>query len=115
MDPTLEALWGQVVDNWDDDVRHGKFLAYAQQTKQLGVAATFYKAVGKPDFPYRISQNQLVDAQKRLAGVATLAVMDLDANKSDGGKTQGMWVVRIVGLTVVLGLFSALIWLLLRR
>ena len=115
MDPTLEALWAQLIEKWDDDTLHGKFLAYAQNTKQLGVAAGLYRSVTKQDSPYRISPNQLADAQKRLAGVAMLAVMDLDSHKSDPTDARGTWIVRVAGLAVVLGLFSALILLLLRR
>jgi hypothetical protein len=113
VDPTLEALWGQVVESWDDDGRHGAFLSYAQQTKQLGQAAGLYKSMISEDSPYRISANQLVDAQKRLAGVSMLAVMDLDNNKTDSTSSQAMWIVRLVGVTVVFCLFGALLWLLL--
>ncbi len=115
VDPTLEALWLSVVEEWGDDERHGKLLAYAQQTRQLGDVAGLYRRVNEDGSPYRVSADHLIDAKKRLAGVAMLAVMDLDSTKSDATDVRGQHIVRIIGFVVVLGLFAALGWLLLQR
>ena len=115
VDPTLEALWQQVIDDWDEDERHGKFLAYAQQTKELGDAARLYRSVTEEGSTHRLSEDQLLDAKKRLAGVAMLAAMDLDSQKSDPTEVPGRLAVRVVGYVIVLGLFAALAWLLLQR
>lgn len=115
VDPTLEALWAQVVDDWDDDERHGKLLAYAQQTKQLGEAAALYRRVTQPDSPYRVSENQILDAKKRLLGVATLAVMDLDAQRSEPVNRKHQWAVRVAAAIVMFAMLGAAGYLLLRH
>ncbi len=114
-DPTFDALWQQVVDDWDDDARHGKFLAYAQASGALGRAASRYKSVTTTDSPYRISDKHLEDARKRLAGVAMLAVMNLDAGRSEPVNPKHQWGVRIFAIVVVLALFGALAYLYLQR
>ncbi len=42
-DPTLEALWKNVVDNWDNDSAHAQFLQHCQSTEQLAEAAARYE------------------------------------------------------------------------
>jgi hypothetical protein len=113
-DPTFDALWNQVVEDWDDDGKHGKFLAYAQQARMLGEAASRYRSAADAGSPYRLSESRLVDAQKRLAGVATLAVMDLDANKSSHVSGEHNKTVRVAAILVMLFLVGALLFLFLR-
>ncbi len=97
MDPTLEALWKQVVDAWDDDALHGKLISYAQTADRLGEAAALYKSVAHTeDSPYRLSPAQIQDAKKRLNGITMLAVMHLEAGKTEKGPPKGLFWVRAV-------------------
>jgi hypothetical protein len=97
VDPTLEGLWKQVLDAWDDDVLHGKLISYAQTADCLGQAAALYKSVAHTaDSPYRLSPAQVQDAKKRLNGITMLAVMTLEAGKSEPGPPKGLFWVRAI-------------------
>jgi hypothetical protein len=116
VDPTLEALWKRVVENWDDDGQHGKLVSYAQQNKLLGEAAALYKEAATVEgSPYRLSVAQGEDAKKRLAGIAMLAVMDLDASKTDPTVSRGMKIIRVVAASILVLCVGLLFWALTRR
>lgn len=103
LDPTLQALWTQVLDAWDDDARHGKLVSYAQQTDQLGAAAALYKKAAQPEgSPYRLDPQQVADAKKRMNGITMLAVMHLEAAKTEKGAPSGLkWVRGLAALLFV--------------
>jgi hypothetical protein len=41
-DPTLEALWKNVLDNWENDAAHAQFLHHCQSAQNLAEAAARY-------------------------------------------------------------------------
>ncbi|MFO0617349.1 MAG: hypothetical protein U0414_32435 [Polyangiaceae bacterium] len=102
MDPTLEGLWKKVLEDWDDDALHGKLISYAQTSDQLGQAAGLYKSVANAeDSPYRLSPTQVLDAKKRMNGIAMLAVMHLEAAKTEAGPPKGLFWVRVAAAILV--------------
>lgn len=107
MDPILEGHWKNVLDAWDDDALHGKFVSYAQQSGSLGEAAALYKKAAIVEgTPYRLSATQVADAKKRLNGISMLAVMHLEASKSDAGPPSSLrWVKAAAALLLVVAAF----------
>lgn len=80
-DPVFEGLWKKVLDDWDDDARHAKFIEYCQSTGQLAEAAARYKGM-KGD------RERSEQASKRLQGVAILAVANLEAMRTTRPKAR---------------------------
>jgi len=74
-DPAFEALWKNVLDRWDDERAHGAFLELCQATDQLAEAAARYRGM-KGD------RDRSAVAEKRLAGIAIVALAKLEATRS---------------------------------
>ena len=74
-DTAFEALWKNVLDRWDDERAHGAFLEHCQATDQLAEAAARYRGM-KGD------RERGAVAEKRLAGVAIVALAKLEATRS---------------------------------
>lgn len=71
----LEALWKNVVDHWDDDKTHAAFLEHCQSSDQLAEAAVRYRGM-------RGDRDRGPDADKRLQGVAMIAMAKLEAARN---------------------------------
>lgn len=114
-DPVAEALWSKVVEAWDDEGAHRKFMAHCQATEQLAEAARLYRTQVHPDGPEADEPGRQADARKRLGAVAILAMATLDATRQgrDDPKTTPA-LVRGLGVAMFLGLLLALAWLLTR-
>ena len=91
----LEALWKKVLDHWDDDAAHGKFLEYCQTSEQLAEAASRYAGM-------RGDRERSAAAQKKLEAVSLLATSSLLASKGDRLPHLPKWFT-----VAVLLLFSA--------
>ncbi|HEY4102696.1 MAG TPA: hypothetical protein VGM44_02360 [Polyangiaceae bacterium] len=74
-DAAFEALWKNLLDHWDDDRAHGGFLEHCQATDQLAEAAARYRGM-KGD------RDRGPVAEKRLAGVAIVALAKLEATRT---------------------------------
>ena len=74
-DTEAEALWKHVLDHWEDDAAHAVFLEHCQRTGQLAEAAARYRGMTG-------DRDRGAVAQKRLQGVATLALLTLEANRT---------------------------------
>jgi len=74
-EPAFEALWKSVLDRWDEDRAHGAFLDYCGATDQLAEAAARYRGM-KGD------RDRSAVAEKRLAGIAIVALAKLEATRS---------------------------------
>jgi len=99
-DAALEALWKNALDHWDDDRAHAAFLEHCQRTGQLAEAAARYRGM-KGD---RIRGPS---AEKRLQGVATLAVLALEASRSsprESGRSSTALVLVVLFLAGTLAL-----------
>lgn len=80
-DPRLAELWEQVLASWNEDAAHNAFLDHCRATRQLGEAARLYRAESARAGAYRGDQGRVERAQKKLAGIALLAMMDLETAK----------------------------------
>ena len=104
LDAALEALWKQVVDNWDDDKPHGAFLEHCRQTNQLAEAAARYRGMTG-------DRVRGAAAQKRLDGVAVLAMAALESTRTAELSRRGSGsslVVLLVFAALTLGLVGYL-------
>ena len=74
-DETLELLWKNALDHWNDDKPHAAFLTYCQHTDQLAEAAACYKRMTG-------DRDRGEAAKKRLQGIALLAIARLESTRS---------------------------------
>ena len=82
-DAAFEALWKSVLDRWDDDRTHGAFLDYCGASEQLAEAAARYR--GRKGDRYRSEV-----AEKRLAGIAIVALAKLEATRSPAPRPRSV-------------------------
>jgi hypothetical protein len=73
-DPTIEALWKNVVEHWDDDKAHAVFMEHCQNGEMLGEAAARYAGM-------RGDRDRAANAVKRLEAVGLLAQLALTSTK----------------------------------
>ncbi|HEX3773742.1 MAG TPA: hypothetical protein VHV51_04710 [Polyangiaceae bacterium] len=99
VDAAFEALWKNVLDHWDDDRAHGAFLEHCQATDQLASAAARYRGM-KGD------RDRGVVAEKRLAGVAIVALAKLEGTRTrphpSRARTGTLVAATIFGLATAL-------------
>jgi len=97
-DAAFEALWKRVLDHWDEERVHGAFLEHCQQTDQLAEAAARYRGM-KGD------RDRSAVAEKRLAGIAIVALAKLEATRSQapraGRSVGGLILAACFGLAAV--------------
>lgn len=93
----FDALWTGVVNDWDDDDRHRKFLDHARETGALMEAARRYGSLR--DDPERGPL-----AKKRIGAIALLATNELYATRTPPPtrKVPGWLVATAVTICVVL-------------
>ena len=101
-----EALWRKVLDDFDNDEVHAKFIQHCNAIGELALAAKRYR-----EHKDGLSEDtddatrELVD--KRLEAVALLAVAQLDVQRSDKPKRHPL--VWVLTATVVLMFIAAVI------
>jgi hypothetical protein len=95
VDATLEALWKNVLDHWDEDAPHAVFLQHCQATEQLAEAAARYAGM-------RGDRDRSEVAKKRLEAVTVLATSAMIASRSSPRRGLPSWMV-----VAVLMLFGA--------
>jgi hypothetical protein len=104
-DTAFEALWKNVLDRWDEERAHGAFLEHCQATDQLAEAAARYRGM-KGD------RERGAIAEKRLAGVAIVALAKLEATRSrprpSGSRTGALILATAFGLATA-GLLAYLL------
>jgi len=93
-DAAFEALWKSVLDRWDDERAHGAFLEYCQATDSLAEAAARYRGMTG-------DRDRSAIAEKRLAGIAIVALAKLHATRSPTARPG-----RRVGALVLAGCFG---------
>lgn len=104
MDPVLEKLWNEILTSWEDDKLHGKLVGYAQTTEQLAAVAGLYRKVIDVDSPFRMRQDQVLDAKKRLEGIILLAQMSMDAERQVRTTGPPAWIKWAAGLFLLAAL-----------
>jgi hypothetical protein len=93
-DAAFEALWKSVLDRWGEERAHSAFLEYCATTEQLAEAAARYRGM-KGD------RDRSQVAEKRLNGIAVLALAKLEATRSPVPPKE-----RRVGALVLAGSFG---------
>ena len=104
-DAAFEALWKNVLDKWDEERAHGAFLEHCQATDQLAEAAARYRGM-KGD------RDRSVVAEKRLAGVAIVALAKLEATRSrlpHAPRRTGSWILATSFGLATIGLLAYLL------
>jgi hypothetical protein len=104
LDSTFEALWKSVLDRWQDERAHGAFLEYSQATDQLAEAAARYRGM-KGD------RDRSAVAEKRLAGIAIVALAKLHATRSPAPRPSrriGSWLLAVCFALATAGLLAYL-------
>jgi hypothetical protein len=101
-DAVFEGLWSKVVEAFDDDERHAKFIECCSRQNRLADGARRYRE-HKEGLGDDASDElrELVD--KKLATVAMLAVQQLEASREPPPKNQILRVMTIVAALVCLG------------
>jgi hypothetical protein len=88
-DSALEALWKNVLDDWNDDRPHAVFLEHCQAHDRLAEAAVRYRGMTG-------DRERGAAARKRLEAVTLLAFAKLEASRSGPAKTpirHGAWLL----------------------
>ena len=101
----FRALWSGVVNDFENDERHAKFLDQAHRTDRLLDAARRYSALkDDPDLG--------PEAQKRLAAISLLATHALLATKSTPRKRPPAWlyVLTVAVCVGLLGWIAIVAW-----
>jgi hypothetical protein len=81
-DPLLDALWGRVMEAWDEEKPHHALLEYAIAQQKLPEVAGRYRAIKESD-PERAAR-----AQKKLDGIVIAATHLLMAMKTPPSPTK---------------------------
>lgn len=74
-DPALEALWKNVLSNWESDAAHHAFLDHCQRAEALDEAAVRYRGM-------QGDRDRGPAAQKRLTAVLMLAMSKLEVSRN---------------------------------
>ncbi|HVY24927.1 MAG TPA: hypothetical protein VHB79_00195 [Polyangiaceae bacterium] len=104
-DPTLEALWKNALDHWDNDAAHHAFLDHCQRHDALDEAAVRYRGM-KGD------HERGAGAEKRLGAVLMLALSKLEVTRAEPKAASSM--LKLLLITVFL-LGSAVVFMYLLR
>ncbi len=108
---TIELLWKQVLEGWDEEKRHTALISYCRENDVLGEAARRYRAVAEDSSAgaYRSSEQQRADAKKHLNAIIALAMATFEAQhpKTDP-KAASKWIRALaVGVFLVVVLVLA--------
>jgi hypothetical protein len=104
-DPTLDALWKNVLDHWDKDAAHHAFLDYCQSHEALDEAAVRYGGM-KGD------RDRGPGAEKRLTAVLMLAMSKLEVSRSEPKAASRSWSLLLLILVFLAGSLVVLTYLL---
>jgi hypothetical protein len=104
-DPALEALWKNVLDNWDHDAAHHAFLDYCQSHETLDEAAARYRGM-KGD------RDRGGGAEERLTAVLMLAMSKLEISRSEPKAASSTLSKFVLILFFMLGSLLVLTYLL---
>ena len=105
-DPHLDDLWETVLAAWADDAAHAAFIEHARITQQLGAAAARYREQTGGGSAYRGDSARAAAAEKRLAAIAMLAVLEIESRRGASAPELAMQakVARVAGAMILLGL-----------
>lgn len=105
MDPdALEAAWETVLESWDDDESHRKFVALCQSLRRLEFAGTHYRPIASDD----ADERQAV-AKKQIDRILAAAMATLETTKTEPSPAPRRKVV-FFALLVATALIMLAIW-----
>jgi len=85
-DDSLDILWNNLIEDWDNAAAHDAFLQMAFDQSALGVAAGRYRGQLEDE-----ARREL--AEKKLKAIAMLAMQGLQADKTEPSKGAPRWLV----------------------
>jgi hypothetical protein len=103
-DPALEALWKNVLSNWENEAAHHAFLDHCQRYEALDEAAMRYRGM-KGD------HDRGPGAEKRLTAVLMLAMSKLEVSRSEPKARASSATKLVLILFFVLGSLLVLAYL----
>lgn len=95
VDSTLEALWKNALNHWDEDKAHIAFLEHCRESGKLAEAAARYRGMSG-------DREKGPEAEKRLKGILAMALAALETSR-----TPETVVQRRAGSLVMIVLFVA--------
>jgi hypothetical protein len=104
-DAAFQALWKNVLDNWHDERAHSAFLEHCRTSDRLAEAAARYRGM-KGD------RERGPSAEKRLAGVATIAFAKLESARSQPPPTRPHLIGLLLATVFTLAAIGLLAYLL---
>lgn len=113
---TFEALWKKVLSDFEGEA-HGKFVHHAQRANLLPEAAKRYRlfkeqVTADDSLDEADKKAKLETIDKRLGGIAMLAMAQLDASKTETQPSKAArfftFVIAAFLLAAIIGLFWAL-------
>ena len=104
-DPVLEALWKQVLDDWDHDAAHHAFLDFCRSHEALDEAAVRYGGM-KGD------RDRGPGAQKRLSAVLVLAMSKLEVSRTEPKAASSALIKLVLVVFFLCGTLLVLTYLL---
>lgn len=104
-DPALEALWKNVLSNWENDAAHHAFLDHCQRHQALDEAAVRYRGM-KGD------RDRGPGAEKRLTAVLLLAMSKLEVSRKAPAAPVGNAMKLVLIAFFLLGSLLVLAYLL---
>ena len=108
---TIELLWKQVLEGWDEEKRHTALISYCRENDVLGEAARRYRGVAEDSSAgaYRSSEQQRAEAKKHLNAIIALAMATFEAqHPRSGPPAASKWVRALaVGIFLVVVLLLA--------
>ncbi|MEZ4288220.1 MAG: hypothetical protein R3A47_08775 [Polyangiales bacterium] len=100
--PWLDDAWARVVERWDDDDAHQRFLTFCTSEGALGDAAARYRALIE-------SSEHAGVAQKQLSRIVILATQQLDSMAGQPPRARS--ALRWFALLFMLGCFATALYL----
>jgi hypothetical protein len=86
-DPRVQELWADVLGRWKEEDVHAAFVEYCRASRQLDQAAKLYRRETQASSAYRDDPTHFEIARKRLQGIATLAMFEIDAARATHRET----------------------------
>ena len=102
-EPVVEALWKNVVDDWDNDAAHVAFLEHCRVSDQLLEAAVRYRGMTG-------DRARAPSAEKRLEGVALMALSQLEATRTTPRQARRQ-TAKLMLIFIFLSASLAMLWL----
>lgn len=99
-DSTLETLWKNVLDRWEDEKAHRAFLEHCRHHDALVEAAVRYRGM-------RGDHSRGPLAEKKLTAITAMALARLESARSPDRRKQG----RLTGYVLVVFFVAATIGL----